>query len=178
MKSILISIKPIHVANILDGRKTLEIRKSFPKYLENEPIECYIYCSKGTKYKLYKNSHNKYWVNKNSENYLNGKVVAKFTLKKVEKIYFGEDYWKATDEPINILEKACLSARDITRYLNGEGYAWHISDLVIFDEPKELSDFKHCTEKTCIYGKCHKYMHCLKTLTKAPQSWCYVEAML
>ena len=106
------------------------------------------------------------------------KVVAKFTLKKVEKIYFGEDYWKATDEPINILEKACLSARDITRYLNGEGYAWHISDLVIFDEPKELSDFKHCTEKTCIYGKCHKYMHCLKTLTKAPQSWCYVEAML
>ena len=39
-----------------------------------------------------------------------------------------------------------------------EFYGWHISKLVIYDKPKELSDF-----------------YCRKLLTLPPQSWCYVE---
>ena len=44
MKSILISIKPKYVADILNGKKTLEIRKSMPKC--ELPIDVYIYCTK------------------------------------------------------------------------------------------------------------------------------------
>ena len=125
---------------------------------------------------------------------LNQQIIAKFTLTEVEAIdlpytKFGSDEWvgceeartlqtKTMDES-EILEKACLFEDEIYRYLNFSkkpcGYAWHIEDLVIFDQPKKLSKFKRCTEKTCIYGKCHKYMHCLKSLTKAPQSWGYCE---
>ena len=42
-KAILISIKPKYVAKILNGEKTIEIRKTMPKDL---PIDVYIYCPK------------------------------------------------------------------------------------------------------------------------------------
>ena len=75
------------------------------------------------------------------------------------------------------LQQCCLTLTDIKNYVGNKEtlYSWHISNLEIFDEPKELCEFKRCTEKTCIYEKCHKYMHCLKPLTKAPQNMCYVE---
>ena len=45
MKKILISIKPKWVAKILNGEKTIEVRKTAPKC--ELPCEVYIYCSKG-----------------------------------------------------------------------------------------------------------------------------------
>ena len=55
--------------------------------------------------------------------------------------------------------------KEIDDYLNGEkGYGWHISDLVIYDKPKELSEF------FTPMGKRPSYM-----LERPPQSWCYVE---
>ena len=44
MKSILISIKPKWVAKILNGEKTIEMRKTMPK--SDLPIDVYIYCTK------------------------------------------------------------------------------------------------------------------------------------
>ena len=43
-KSILMSIKPQYVAKILNGEKTIEIRKRFPKDYVGW---VYIYCTKG-----------------------------------------------------------------------------------------------------------------------------------
>lgn len=43
-------------------------------------------------------------------------------------------------------------------------YGWHISDLKIYDKPRELSEFYKpcsCSEK--------------KSITRAPQSWQYIE---
>ena len=51
MKSILISIKPKWVAKILNGEKTIEIRKTMPKC--DLPIDVYIYCTKDNKHGLY-----------------------------------------------------------------------------------------------------------------------------
>ena len=50
MKAIMISIKPEWVCKILNGEKTIEIRKTMPKC--KLPCKVYIYCTKGKK--LYK----------------------------------------------------------------------------------------------------------------------------
>lgn len=96
----------------------------------------------------------------------NGHVLAKFTLDKVEEITLEEfviddfdttklEFVTDTMNEKEILKKTCLSLDDLSDYSNGKKvYAWHISNLVIFDEPKELSEFG---------------------LKRAPQSWEYIE---
>ena len=84
-------------------------------------------------------------------------------------------------------------------YLKGNnGYGWHISDIVIYDKPKELSEFyKPCTDiyqycQGCKNGLvqypsdvetyedisgCYFDTVCLNRITKPPQSWCYCEEL-
>lgn len=51
MKSILISIQPQWVEKILNGEKTIEIRKTKPNIKHIKlPCKVYIYCSKGKPY--------------------------------------------------------------------------------------------------------------------------------
>ena len=169
MKSIMISIKPKYVVDILNGKKTIEIRKSKPNC--KFPISVYIYCT-GEEH-LWFDKENKKWVNtpkkichypyKNK----NKKVVAKFTLKKCDRFYYFDD---------DLCESACLDRRQILAYLGDKnGYAWYIDNLKIFDEPKELSEFKRCyLYWNCEYNKCKKCPHLL-SLTKPFQSWGYVE---
>ena len=90
MKAIMISIKPEYVAKILNGEKTLEIRKTMPKC--ELPIEVYIYCTKGKDKFYIKNRTYKIIIaghkcEVTEEMLINGKVVAKFTLNKVEKLH-------------------------------------------------------------------------------------------
>ena len=179
-QAILLSVKPEWLALILNGKKTIEIRKTTPKC--ELPIDVYLYCAK--------EKENYKWVGqKDSE----GKVVGKFTLKKVEDLRKYE--WARKDDHFyGILKGACLTEQNLQDYCpskNGETrplYAWHIPDLVIFDEPKELCDFHPYFPK--LERWCHEDSDCdgcpffisldeqckwLKGLTKAPQSWCYVE---
>ena len=52
-------------------------------------------------------------------------------------------------------QQSCVRREDIYRYSGGkEVFGWHISDLVIYDKPKQLSEFN---------------------INRAPQSWCYVQ---
>ena len=55
-----------------------------------------------------------------------------------------------------VVQNSALTAKDIKEYANGKEwvYGFHISDLKIYDKPKELSEFG---------------------LKRPPQSWCYVE---
>ena len=73
------------------------------------------------------------------------------------------------------LEMSCLTIEQMFDYLkNKQGYAWYIDNLEIFDKPKELSEFKQPIDR---YGKVNwstNGNYCA-FLTKAPQSWCYVE---
>jgi len=179
MKAIMISIKPKYVAKILNGEKTIEIRKTMPKC--DLPIDVYIYCTKDNKHKLeYCDINEGCWSANDGGDYYNAKVVAKFTLNKVEMIRpiaLGSFLKTSTLEHREIIDKSCLTENEIRRYLtNMYGYAWHIDNLEIFDKPKELSDFKHLV-------KGNKLDHSIDAinyvggipLTKAPQSWCYVE---
>lgn len=181
VKAILMSIRPKWVVMMLNGYKTIEIRKTAPKC--NLPMDVYIWCT---------NPHNSYLIDKrvvsngmyyaitlremhnpnrtvniepHSSCVLNGKVIAKFTLRKVEEIedsvdisFDGEgdcEFQTESLAPWELREESCLSERKLEDYIGeGKAYAWHISDLVIFDKPKELSEFG---------------------VKRAPQSWQYIE---
>lgn len=192
MNAILISIKPKHVANILNKLKTIEIRKNCPKC--DLPIDVYIYCTKDSKKNIFFGYSCKYgreclMLGKNKtfgdSHLLNGKVVAKFTLKKVEQLNNGHYYDYVYDTPTlseeEVEKRSCLTGHELLQYIGyDDGYAWHIDDLKIFDKPMELNDFmvkptqkffmEHTEQTYGILGK-----GIFKDLTKAPQSWCYVE---
>ena len=150
-KSLMLSIQPKHLINILNGYKTLELRKTVPKDFKGW---VYIYCTKG-KYYLGKNHDGNIGLynipafghyNKGGD--LNGKVVARFWFDEYIKLDYGETYsdefyWRNSIISGKELEKAtCLSQYDIVDYGKGKDlYAWHIKKLEIFSEPMELSKF-------------------------------------
>ena len=191
-KSILLSIRPEWVEKILNGEKTIEVRKQFPKDYVGW---VYIYCTKDYKKILFENGGygwrlNTWNKNKNVITTNNGKVVARFWCDKVETIslpytYFGTNKWVScenertlqteTIDEQELLKKSCISEEQIYKYLNFKkspkqvGYAIHISKLEIFDEPRELSEFKFWKDKS-EYGCWYE-----NKLTKAPQNYCYIE---
>ena len=170
MKAVLRSIKPYWLYLILIDKKTIEVGKSFPK-ADDWSKEVSLYCSKDIK--SFKRIHEKDrgWMQK----YL-GKVACRFVCEKIYDItpHFdtptfpnqyicGWDYGKEFD---------CLSFEELTSYLNGkEGYGWHISDLKIYDKPRELSELKRFVDRS----KGQIYHEDMLYLQSPPQSWCYVE---
>lgn len=133
------------------------------------------------------------------DNFLNSKVIGEFICKETTKIaYCGYDNrsiaLNIVDDNLTIkkldegfLSRCQLSYSDIEKYANGgDVYGWHISDLVIYDEPKHLSEFyKKDFKKALCYWEYLFSIDCVDDepepkeedyiLTKAPQSWCYVE---
>ena len=106
------------------------------------------------------------------------KKGTKYSDYKIGITYEGFDY--------SLLKKACLTENEIVLYCKPriyddwdyydmDIYAWHIGNLVIFDKPKELSEFR-TVNKTGIpqyefgVGTCD-----YKKLTKAPQSFMFIE---
>ena len=73
--------------------------------------------------------------------------------------------------PINdLLYAARLTYPELADYLaGGEGYGWHISDLRIYDTPRELSEFTGLRNT--------RFGAAPYDIKRPPQSWCYVEAM-
>lgn len=169
MKAIMMSIKPKWVAKILNGEKTIEIRKKFPKDYVGW---VYIYCTKG------KQEIGKFNTKGNYEYSLNGKVVARFWCDKVEgtyKFYVEE-----------LCQLACINKEELYKYAGGwyktdDLLAIHITKLEIFDKPKEISEFYRIV-KTDI-GYCIDdiekqkpiTLNACKNITKAPQSYCFIE---
>lgn len=155
MKSVMLSIKPKYCRLIARGEKNIEVRKTKPKI--ETPFKCYIYCTK----EFYRKG-NGYFQGKYC-----GKVIGEFVCDEIfdyeyfeanctAGIYEGYAITECTE--LNINDCHCLTSKELLNYGKGKPiYGWHISDLVIYDEPKKLSDFG---------------------LTRPPQSWCYVEDLL
>lgn len=144
MKSILISIQPKWCELIASGKKTIEVRKTRPKI--DVPFKVYIYCTKG-KYFLYKNPNNgelfldcngRYRGGDYEDRFLSSKVIGEFVCDRITEIVC----WDDTKET-NIDETlTCLTYEEIEKYGNGKLlYGWHITDVKIYDKPKELGEF-------------------------------------
>lgn len=178
MKAIMISIKSKWCAKIMNGEKTIEVRKSkalaraIQKLIDERGyVEIYVYYNKGSR--------------RFPRCVLNGKVVFKFRCYKVEEIDciasdngFAIKRYKTKELSIvDIMEKSCLVFEDLKDYLcYSNGYAIYISNLEIFDKPKELDDFKHYIKRRfCLVGGGIGEDIFLQSLEKAPQNFCYVE---
>lgn len=179
MKSVLISIQPKKCHYITIGRQTIIVNKTKPKL--TTPFKCYIYQTKSKDNAIYK----QYKVN----DIRSGKVIGEFicdkidefqgefwdneTHERIDKVIHKKDWdgydeiethYVAEDGEENYLCKnSCLTWEDLRKYI-GQGinffYGWHISNLVIYDKPKELSEFKNTKGEP---------------ITRAFQSWGYVE---
>ena len=176
MKAVMISIKPKWCEMIASGKKIIEVRKTKPKL--DVPFKVYIYCTKGP---LYLNRHNGIFYLESKDilggrgcgvyKRLNGLVIGEFICDAVvvDRTYGHDPLFRAA---------ACMNQVEAASYcLNAQMYGWHISDLKIYDEPKPLGEFKQC-HKCEYYSNCYKHEYSCNgvySLTRPPQSWCYVE---
>lgn len=166
-KSVLISIRPKWCDKIVNGGKTIEVRKTRPK-LET-PFKCYIYCTKGEE--LWKKDNEIFLGSKYNrliddlpDYLLNVKVIGEFICDDIDNICLSNLVVKEDAE--KSLSGSCLTKQAALDYLGYERgtsihdakhftfYGWHISNFVIYDNPKLLGEFQ---------------------LTKPPQSWRYIE---
>lgn len=174
-KAVLISIRPKWCEKIVNGEKTIEVRKTRPK-LET-PFKCYIYCT------LPKYPHEDFIATDypRPQFYGGGKVIGEFTCERIVPItYDGGRLWCPTNAAFS--PATCLSQAEIIAYIGDKGrcYGWHISDLRIYDAPKELSEFKALCRVDADCCACPYYnytkMDCDgRVIGRPPQSWCYVE---
>lgn len=127
----------------------------------------------------------------------NGKVIGSFVCDKVYKIVpDGEYYSNGYDIDDDMLSETCLGRGYLTGYgLGYTLYGWHIIDPKLFDKPRELGEFYTICNKygddscgdcpylaveqcsfpcdDCVDTWCS--VDNIKPITRAPQSWCYVE---
>lgn len=162
MQAILMSIKPYWVAKILNGDKTVEIRKRFPVDYRGW---IYIYETNDRKPLFAVNCDDKIFKKVSMSR---GKVVARFYCDKI-----------MANDRTNCCQGSCLSHDEILHYTRGHEFVGvHISQLGIFDKPKELSDFYRCRlgRNNCYMKRCdEKDCPCFKPVKKAPQSYMYIE---
>ena len=180
-KAVLISIRPKWVEKIANGEKTIEVRKTKPK-LET-PFKCYIYCT------LPKYPHEDFIATDYPmpQFYGGGKVIGEFVCDCITPLYnVCMDDWKRLAGGLHNIEKelvnqACLTEAKLHTYAGGKNcFAWHISDLRIYDTPKELSEFKTLCRVDADCCACPYYnytkMDCDGlVIGRPPQSWCYVD---
>ena len=176
-KAVMLSIRPKWCEKIVSGEKTIEVRKTRPKL--DTPFKCYIYCT------LPKYPHEDFIATDypSPQFYGGGKVIGEFTCERIALIaYDGGELSSTTNAAFS--PATCLTQSEIIAYIGDKGrcYGWHMSDLRIYDTPRNLSEFRRATDPC---DSCHaeytwECRDCKKMsgdIKRAPQSWCYVEAM-
>ena len=193
-KAVMLSIRPKWCEKIANGEKTIEVRKTRPK-LET-PFKCYIYCTR--------DKHLAFMQNQTGTNLIacmdvdaaipvggaigNGKVIGEFTCDQIIDAWW--DYVpdaitrEVTGGNLEALDGTGMTDEELFSYvgdsMRGHCYGWHISDLRIYDEARELSEFRRATDPC---DSCHaeytwECTDCKKiggNIKRPPQSWCYVE---
>ena len=183
-KAVMISIRPKWCEKIASGKKAIEVRKTRPKL--QMPFKCYIYCTR--------DKHLAFMQNQTGTNLIacmdvdaaipvggaigNGKVIGEFTCDDIYEI----DPTKTIGA--GFAEDSCVSSRDIHKYLGWQtGYGWHISDLKIYDTPRELGELRRACPNSFYCESCAMYRENDGTcgneslqIKRPTQSWCYVEA--
>lgn len=141
MKSVLISTRPKWCELIEIRKKPIEVRRTRPK--TETPFKCYIYETKAR-------SDMPTFVDEDGHVIYTGRgqVIGEFVCDCITPLYnVCTDEWRLLRGGLHEIEKqlvgmACLTEEELHEYANGKYcYAWHISDLKIYDKPRELSEF-------------------------------------
>ena len=153
MKEILMSIRAKHNHNIEAGLKTAELKP--PK------------CELPFKVLTYESGADG-----------RHKVVNEWICDKITE-------WRiCMGIPAHLPKAACVSAEEIREYSGRDCKdisEMHITNLKIYDKPKELSEFCIPCKVSCENCKNPLYFECWceekgkKVVTRPPRSWCYVE---
>lgn len=180
IKAVLLSIRPEWCDLILRGKKTMEVRKNYPKHLyeKGKPFKVYIYCTKAPQQLI--------TIFKDGEETMDGEihhgkpVFVKFdkllpdSVRGKTQMVVGEfvcdkiyEVAPLNHTPDDFEQQACMDRDQIWEYLHGQGWAWHISELKIYDQPRPLETYTRLLQTGCCFEP-------LK-VKRAPQSWCYVE---
>lgn len=173
-KAVMLSIRPKWCQKIASGEKTIEVRKTKPK-LET-PFKCYIYCT------LPKYPHEDFITTDYPmpQFYGGGKVIGEFTCDRIDRLAPANEPYGIYDIDDDYVLQTCLENGALWDYGHGIPlYGWHISDLRIYDTPRELSEFRRATDPC---DSCHaeytwECTGCKKLsgdIKRPPQSWCYV----
>ena len=193
-RAVLISIRPKWCEKIADGEKTIEVRKTRPK-LET-PFKVYIYCTKAEERLAFilKDGDENYGEIYHGKTFFckvekcsvcdmwgkRQKVVGEFICDRVIDLFANSRFWLNEDD----VRHTCLTADEIRTYANGANklYGWHISDLKIYNQPKELNEFKGLCKVESDCCACPDYNYSKldcdgRTIKRAPQSWQYVEEL-
>lgn len=207
MKAVLLSIRPEWCSRIFSGCKTVEIRKTRPASLK-EPFKCYIYCTKGTKFFCWKAVDHLYFDDRSHNLFdrrADGMVVGEFICDDIRRI--GPEYCVVKEDIESAISGSLLTVPQVKDYAGWRKaasfmdrkdlYAWHISDLKIYDKPLPLGNFiPNCRYLEDEAG-CRAYREhgcscpdqrydlnpdgsvnmaiCQRSVKRPPQSWCYVE---
>lgn len=213
LPSIMQSIKPKYCELIASGKKTIEVRKTKPNL--PTPFKCYIYCTKpkskndlgicledgkvGLVYQCNYDAAERYDMQ-----ILSGKVIGEYICNEISDYCYDTTYglyrpinekgFFITDNDVP-LDDMCLNQTQLIDYGKDETLrGWHISELKIYDKPKDLNEFYvfckgngTADDKMCIncpyllfdYDDLNGHtrwceVHKKKPLTRPPQSWCYV----
>ena len=184
-KAVLISIRPKWVEKIASGEKTVEVRKTRPKL--QTPFKCYIYCTQP------KYPHEDFILTDypKPQFYGGGKVIGEFTCDQIIDAWW--DYMpdaitrEVTGGNLEALDGTGMTDEELFGYvgdsMRGHCYGWHISDLRIYDQPRELTEFRRACPNSWYCESCAMYWENNGTcgneslyIKRPPQSWCYVEA--
>lgn len=168
MKAILMSIQPKWCELIASGKKTIEVRKTAPKEV---PFKVYMYCTKGGYMYRCRFDENRLAI----PEVWNGKVIGEFICDRVDEYEANDRGWYIYPQ-----DEVCMWTDEIAGYGKGKPlYGLHISELKIYDKPKELGEFKKYN-RTCKFSDLGYAIPNCKTcrdcnLTRPPQSWQYVD---
>lgn len=187
MRVVLASLKPYYYYLVGEGIKVLEIRKNMPKSNDWDK-QVFFYMSKDEKSfaaipKEYQEKYRKHF----------GKIGLKFVCDYIDELH---EYELTPQGKHSLYEKAkldlfihqsCMDYGHLSVYRQNLPYyrplyGWHITNLVIYDQPKELSEFinynKHkiCLEQNCFGADCYICPN-NAIVTRPPQSYMYVEEL-
>lgn len=223
MKSVIKSVSPRICEKVANGDCTILVSKTAPKC--GAPFKCYIYATEAKKWfhsGIVLTSNELLWLSSgkikmcdgfelwaDGEDYqcVNNGVIGEFICDEIIEWQYDKGHQYYVDYPDDCTsyfpylkchsEATGLKCSEIENYGKGKTlYGWHISDLKIYDKPKELREFSPiCSYKnddgSCQYHKVDclyqqrdyntdgsvNLVTCGKSITRVPSNWCYVEEL-
>lgn len=193
MKTVLLPVHSHWCQLILNGEKTVEVRKTKPR--EAAPFRVLLYCTKGPLELAKDKNGNIVFLSRNKKadisdfEILSGKVIAEFVCDEISKFtaeFVDEDYYEdirycytttddeedeiiiSTNEDNNpnknwLCKESCLSFDDVKKYI---GVNFH--EIPFYAWHISALKIEKLTDISKFTNKNHYY------LKKPPQSWCYV----